>query len=117
MTRSSTTYSRGDVVIVPFAFSDRDAFKNRPALIVSSDSFHQARNEVIVAAMTTRVREPLLAGDYRLVDWQACGLPKPTIVTGILRTAKAYLIARKLGEVSASEMEAIDSQLRRVLAL
>ena len=117
MTRPTTTYSRGDIVLVPFAFSDRPAFKNRPALVVSSHRFHSAPDDVIIAALTSRIRQPLLAGDYLLTDWHSCVLPRPSVVTAILRTAKGHLIVKKLGEVSAAALREIDQLLREVLAL
>ena len=32
-----TTYNKGDIVLVPFPFSDQTATKKRPAVIISSD--------------------------------------------------------------------------------
>jgi mRNA-degrading endonuclease toxin of MazEF toxin-antitoxin module len=46
-----TAYSRGDVVLVGFVFSDEAGRKLRPAVIVSSHAYHRARQEVIAAAM------------------------------------------------------------------
>jgi len=33
-----TRYNRGDVILVPFPFSDQTTTKKRPAIIVSSDT-------------------------------------------------------------------------------
>jgi len=33
----------GDVVLVPFPFTDQTAAKRRPAIIVSSDAYHSER--------------------------------------------------------------------------
>jgi len=38
-----TSFSRGDVVLVKFVFSDEKGAKQRPGLIVSTDGYHQGR--------------------------------------------------------------------------
>lgn len=35
-----TSYKFGDVVLVPFPFTDQTATKKRPAVVVSSDAYH-----------------------------------------------------------------------------
>ncbi|MBM3154434.1 MAG: type II toxin-antitoxin system PemK/MazF family toxin, partial [Chloroflexi bacterium] len=59
--RPMTEYSRGDVVLVSFIFSDETGEKRRPAVIVSADAYHKSRQEVIIAAITSRT-EKVLAG-------------------------------------------------------
>lgn len=49
-----TAYSRGDVVLVSFIFSDATGERRWPAVIVSSDAYHKSRQEAIIAAITSR---------------------------------------------------------------
>jgi mRNA-degrading endonuclease toxin of MazEF toxin-antitoxin module len=111
------TYSRGDVVFVPFMFTDKPAVKNRPALIISSPDYHASRREIVIAAITSHIREPLFVGDHRIGGWQTCGLSKPSVVTSILWTVKASMIRRRLGSVSEEDKKAHDHALRRALDL
>ena len=117
MTPSTTTYSRGDVVFVPFMFTDRPVAKNRPALIVSSSEYHRSRREVIIAAITSQVRHPLFVGDHLIEDWRACGLVKPSVATSILWTVKASMIGRKLGAMPEGDMLGFQRALSRALGL
>lgn len=41
-----TAYKRGDVVLVPFPFSNQTATKKRPAIIISSDAYLEIYNGV-----------------------------------------------------------------------
>ncbi|MBI4561844.1 MAG: type II toxin-antitoxin system PemK/MazF family toxin [Candidatus Rokubacteria bacterium] len=111
-----TAYSRGDVVLVGFVFSEESGKKLRPAVVVSSPAYHRAREEVIVAAITSNVRRRLF-GDHPIADWKGAGLLFPSLVTGILRTIKRTMIDRKLGSMPKADLEAIDRGLRRSLGL
>lgn len=117
MTQSTTTFRRGAVVVVPYPFSELSVIKNRPALVLSSSEFLDNRHDVILAAITSRIRDPLLTGDYMLKDWSECGLPRPSVVTAILRTAKTYRVFRKVGEVSDRDLRSYEAVLRRSLGL
>ena len=111
-----TAYSRGDIVLVGFVFSDESGRKLRPAVIVSSGAYHRARQEVIVAAITSNVRRRLL-GNHLIADWRGAGLLFPSVATGILRTIKGAMIDRKLGNMPRSDLDVVDRELRRALGL
>jgi mRNA interferase MazF len=111
-----TSFSRGDIVLVKFVFADEKGVKQRPGLIVSTDRYHQARRETILAAITSNVGR-LLVGDYKIRAWRESGLPYPSIVTGIIRTIKHDMIASKMGELSAAELHSFENKLREILAL
>ena len=107
---------RGDVVLVGFVFSEETGRKARPAVVISSRAYHRARQEVIVAAITSNVRRRLV-GDHFLGDWKAAGLLFPSVVTAIVRTVKRTMIDRKLGSVTKADLQAVDGELRRALGL
>jgi len=111
-----TGYSRGDVVLVSFIFTDETGVRQRPAVIISSDAYHRGREEAIIAAITSRT-DRVLVGDHLISHWREAGLLFPSVATGIIRTIKQDMIARKLGAMPRADMQAIDSKLRVTLDL
>ena len=111
-----TSFSRGDIVLVEFVFADEKGAKRRPSLIVSTDRYHNGRREAIVAAITSNIGR-MLVGDYKVRAWRQSGLLYPSIVTGIVRTVKQGMITSKLGALPASEMGAVEGNLREILAI
>jgi mRNA interferase MazF len=111
-----TGYKRGDVVLVRFIFSDETGERQRPAVIISSDAYHQSRQEAIIAAITSRT-DRILMGDHLIHGWQEAGLLFPSVATGIIRTIKQGMIARKLGIMPPPDMKRIDGNLRDALGL
>ena len=73
-----TVYDRGDMVLVGFVFSDELGRKLRPAIVISSAAYNRARQEVIVAAVTSNVRRCLF-GDYLIANWKEAGLLFPSV--------------------------------------
>jgi mRNA interferase MazF len=52
----TTAYSFGDVVLVPFPFTDQSGSKKRPAVIVSSDEYQTQRRDLVIMAITSQIR-------------------------------------------------------------
>jgi mRNA interferase MazF len=111
-----TVCNRGDVVLVGFVFSDESGRKLRPAIVISSAAYNRARQEVIVAAVTSNVRRRLF-GDYLIANWKEAGLLFPSVATAILRTIKRTMIEKKLGAMPKIDLETFNRELRRSLAM
>lgn len=111
-----TLYKRGDVVLVSFTFSDETGTKQRPAVIISSDTYNRTRQETIISAITSRM-ERILTGDYPINDWKGAGLLVPSVATGIIRTIKQSMIIRKLGTISGDDLKEINKQLSIILGI
>lgn len=112
----TTPYKRGDIVLVNFVFSEDTGVKRRPAVVVSSESYHRGRQEAIVVAITSNV-DRLLVGDHLISGWREAGLLFPSVATGIIRTVKQSMIFRRLGVLSDEDMKAVSDSLCVCLAL
>jgi len=111
-----TGFKQGDVVLAGFLFPNEAGIKRRPALILSSHEYHMNREEVIIAAITSRT-DRVLTGETRIDNWKEAGLLFPSVVTGIIRTVKQSMIERKLGIMPVVEMERITGNIRVALGL
>ena len=112
---NTTAYSFGDVVLVPFPFTDQTASKKRPAVVVSADAYHQRRPDVIVMAVTSQILRPAGAlGEVLISDWQGAGLPKASLIKPVLATLEQRLILRKLrSELSTASAGPAYPRVRR----
>lgn len=94
------TYQRGDVVLIPFPFTDLTATKTRPAVVISSSSYHQARPELLLAYVSSQVAKADQSIDYVLSDWKAAGLLKPSFVRPKIAAVEPQLIVHRIGSSS-----------------
>lgn len=67
-------FQRGDVVLIPFPFTDLTATKTRPAVVVSSAAYHNVRSELLLAYVSSQTAKATAPIDCVLNDWQAAGL-------------------------------------------
>jgi mRNA interferase MazF len=111
------SFDRGDVVLVPFPFTDLTTQKQRPALVISSKSFNDSSADAILLAITSQVQTDLQHSDYRLSldEQKQGGLPKPSIVkTTKVVTLSQALIIKKLGRLP---VETVDQIVRKLISV
>lgn len=108
------SFERFAVVRVPFPFTDRNATKNRPALVLSdADAFNTpARHSVM--AMITSVSNPSWPLDCPIRDLAAAGLPVPSILRFKLFTLDHRLVRGELGRLSATDAKNVKAALSQL---
>ena len=112
---TTTGYSFGDIVLVPFPFTDQTAAKKRPEIFVSSDPYHRDRRDVIIIAVTSQARPGSGIGESPVEGWKDAGLLKPSAVKPILATLDRDLILRKLGALRDDDRKAVQRTLSAIL--
>lgn len=117
---STTTYKRGQVVVVEVRFSDLSGTKRRPALIVSAESFHRTLADVIVCPISSQprfYRKPG-PGDCPISDWRGAGLRRPsTVRISKLLAVDKQIVKRALGVLPARDLAGVESGLQKALGL
>jgi mRNA interferase MazF len=96
-------FERFSVVRVPFPFTDRDATKNRPALVLSDVATFNTPAGHIVMAMITSLDTPAWPLDCPLQDLAAAGLPAPSKLRFKLFTLDNRLVRGELGKLSKAD--------------
>jgi mRNA interferase MazF len=112
-----TRCEQGDVILVPFPFTDLTTVKQRPALVLSADWFNTSRDDCVVAAITSQIPSQLQPDEYRLSasDLVAAGLPKPSLVRlGKLFTVSKSLFRKRLGTLPKVTMVVVLKQMEQV---
>ena len=110
-------YRRGDVVLVTFPYTDLTSAKTRPAVIVSSDTYHKQQPDIVLCALTTNLLAATDTLDYILKDWTAANLRFPTAFKPVIVTLEPALIAHHIGRLSTHDFEEIETRLRAALKL
>ena len=111
----TTNYDFGDMVLVPFPFTDQTATKKRPAVVVSSAAYNRARPDLVLMAVTSQVRAAATLGEVHVGHWRAAGLLKPSAIKPIFTTIERTLVLRRLGRLEPSDVNALRAVLTIIL--
>lgn len=112
---TTTGCSYGDIILVPFPFTDQTTTKKRPAIVVSSDAYHRERPDIIMIAVTSQVRPATSVWEAAIVKRKEAGLLKPSVVKPLLATVDKSLAIRKLGTLAPTDLDALRNVLRAIL--
>lgn len=110
-----TNYNFGDVVLVTFPFSDLKSLKKRPCVIISSSSFNNW-NDVIIMAISGNIliessQNPLIK------NWKQAGLLKESIFKPVVATDESNLIIKHIGELSNQDKMILVNLLERIFEI
>jgi len=107
-------YRRGDVIAVPYEYSDLTGGKVRPAVVISSEAYNLVCPDVVAAGVSSQVAK---AGpyDHILTDWATAGLRYPSLIRGRLLTIEQSLIRRTVGRLSRADLAAFEEKLAALL--
>ncbi len=114
---STTGYKRGDIVLVPFPFTDLSSSKRRPALVVSPDSFNTLREDLLLVAITSQLVDDENVVFLEPADFSEGRLPKKSMVklTKVF-TIHSALIVKKICSVKQNKLEETLAGLRQFLS-
>ena len=109
---STTGYSRGDIVLVSFPFTDLSSSKRRPALVISPDGFNDQGQDVVLLAITSQTSASSAIA-LRPDDFIDGELPKDSFVkVAKIFTMHSTLILKRLGALRPEKLEDVLRELR-----
>lgn len=107
------SFERGDVVRVPFPYTDRNTRQHRPALIISNGPVGEGDALLWVAMITSAQNRPW-PGDHAIADFAEAGLP----IASVVRPAKITTIeARDAEPVGRLEQPLTDQVMETIAGL
>jgi len=113
---STSAYEFGDIVLVPFPFTDQTGNKKRPAVVVSSDAYHIARPDLILLAVTSQVRPGTAFAEATVDQWKQSGLLRPSVIKPVVATIERRLALKKLGRLQLRDRSVLQRILDQILA-
>lgn len=85
-------YKQGDIGLIPVPFTDLKKQKQRPVLVISSDSYNQLTEDIVVLAITSQLKDL----DYSVIIESKDLTEGELKVTSEIRADKVYTLSKRL---------------------
>lgn len=106
MTRFGTMYNQGDILLIPIPFTDLTTTTQRPVLVLSNDQYNQNTDDLLVAAITSQLKDldysvvintnDLVSGELKMMS---------AIRADKLYTLSNQIVRKKFGSVHKNTLE------------
>ncbi|PKA39829.1 growth inhibitor PemK [Rhizobium sullae] len=107
-------FKQGDIVRVPFPYTDRDTRQRRPALVVSAGQIGENAALLWVVMITSAENRPW-NGDVAIPDYVASGLPAPSVVRPVKIATVESRHVETIGKLSDSTVGVVLTQVRALI--
>ncbi|MBN9134415.1 MULTISPECIES: type II toxin-antitoxin system PemK/MazF family toxin [unclassified Phyllobacterium] len=105
------TFKSGDIVRVPFPYTDRNTRQHRPALVISDGAVGEDAN-LLWVLMITSAENKSWTGDVSIPRHAETGLPVASVIRPLKIATIEAAHADKLGQVATETLD----DVRRVVA-
>lgn len=109
------TYNFGDILLVPFPFTDQTTTKKRPTVVISSKKYNAQKPDIIIMAITSQINSSLKFGEMLISDFENTGLLKPSVIKPVVTTIEKSLVIRKLGQLKSDDCNKLRELIKLVL--
>lgn len=108
------TFEQGDVIKVPFPYTDRPTRQSRPALVVSSGKLEELHG-LLWVVMITSAQNRSWPNDVPVLNPEKAGLPSPSVIRVVKIATIEATDASKIGSLTASQLNEVKQLITREL--
>jgi len=113
---SGTAFEQGEIVLVPFPFSDLSISKQRPVLIISKNVYNQNSEDIITCGITSYLKNApcsVLIDNKNLINGS---IPKKSrIKVDKLFTIKKDLVRRKIAQINKQTFDQVKCEFLKLI--
>jgi mRNA interferase MazF len=105
-------FKQGDILLIPFPYSDMTATKQRPVIVLSNSYYNESHQDIVVAAITSNVTQKEYLVRITDNDLEEGQLK----LDSVIRADKVYtfskrIVNKKFGHIKAAKLEEVKKQL------
>ena len=109
--KSGTLFNQGDILIVPFPFSDLSGIRQRPVLVLSKTNYLKECDDVITCGITSNLKDSKYSVLIENSNLMEGNIPvKSRIKVDKLFTLEQGIVIKKLGRINIETFNKIKKE-------
>lgn len=100
------TFEQGDVIKIPFPYTDRPTRQSRPALVVSTGKIEELHG-LLWVVMITSAQNRAWPKDVLVANLKQAGLPSPSVIRIVKIATIEASAASKIGSLTSSQLNEV----------
>ena len=110
--RSGIIFEQGEIVFVPFPFTNLASSKKRPVLVLSKTNYNKQYSDFVCCGITSNIGNSSHSVLIQSKDLLVGTLPKPSrIKVNAIFTLEKSLVIQSFGKVQENIMEKVKKEL------
>ena len=114
--KSGIRFNQGDILIVPFPFSNLSGIRQRPVLVLSKTNYLRECEDVVTCGITSNLKDSkysLLINNSNLIEGS---IPiKSRIKVDKLFTLEQSIVIKKLGRIKKETMNKVKEEFLKLI--
>jgi mRNA interferase MazF len=108
-------FQKGDIVVIPVPFTDNQAFKKRPAVVISNNDVHDT-GDVMIVQITSHLRDDKLSFPLNPTDTTVV-LPKSSVVRiHKIFVLGSHLIVKKVSALKPTAYSRLIEEIGKIIS-
>ena len=117
MNKSGIKFEHGEIVLVPFPFTDMSKSKLRPVLILSNTSYNKKSSDFICCGITSNMNNKKNSVILEDTDMKDGTLPKKSrIKFSNIFTLQRDLAVRQIGQINSKKLSIVISSITKLIS-
>ncbi|MEK6837754.1 MAG: type II toxin-antitoxin system PemK/MazF family toxin [Nanoarchaeota archaeon] len=114
--RFGIMFEQGDIVLVPFPFTDLSGTKQRPALVLSNTGYNGKTQDIVTCGITSNLQNSEYSVIIDNVNLASGSIPiKSRIKVDKMFTLKQFLVKKKIAKLKAEDFEKVKAELQKLV--
>jgi len=118
MIRYGIMYKQGDILLIPIPFTNLVSNKKRPVLVLSNDMYNSTKEDMVVVAITSNLREK----DYTILISNNDLIEGTLKIDSHIRADKIYSLSQKIaikkfGRVKDEIITKVNMEIGKLISL
>ena len=109
---SGTLFEQGEILIVPFPFSDLSGIKQRPVLVISRLFYNRKTEDIITCGITSNLKDSEFCVFINNKNLEHGQIPKPSMIkVDKLFTLEKSIIKKRIAKIDSTTMDKVRKNL------